>query len=512
MRSLRRFGSTRRRRCYRPLVHNGDLYFRAQRDGANVDPTLLHRRPSHLNDAHASVYAIPHYNVDDQLVKDLTKVGGPVNVAGGWFDAGDYIKFVGTTSFAVSNMLLAVRDQSAIADPARIPAEARHGVDWLLKMWNDKRKILYYQVGIGDGNDQISGDHDIWRLPQKDDHYRRFADRYIAHRPAFRIGPSGTRIPPSLAGRLTAVFGLCAQVWHGTAYGNRCLRDGQDVLALARTHDVGMNITASPRDYYGEDTWKDDLEYGATELYLALREPGAPPPVVASRTPRFYLRAASRWADDFIHSPKDTGDTFNLYDTSEMAHLELYRAIGAGGAGGLLVTQPQLLADLRRQLDPHRLQSQTEPFGFGPTRGDPSPHAFGLVIVGTDYDRVTGTSRYAAMARAQLNWTLGGNAWGTSFVVGAGTVFPYCMQDPVSNIEGSNTGSPPLLLGAAVDGPNSYIPHGFFGGVPPCHHNGFSRFDQPYWHYADRLASWATVEPALDYTSLSLLAFVESAG
>ena len=144
--------------------------------------------------------------------------------------------------------------------------------------------------------------------------------RYIAHRPAFRIGPPGTRIPPSLAGRLTAVFGLCAQVWHGTAYGNRCLRDGQDVLALARTQHVGMNLTASPRDYYGEDTWKDDLEYGATELFLALREPGAPAPVVHGRAPRFYLRAASHWARDFIRSPKDTADTFNLYDTSEMAH------------------------------------------------------------------------------------------------------------------------------------------------------------------------------------------------
>ena len=36
------------------------------------------------------------------------------------------------------------------------------GLDWLLKMW-------YYQVGIGDGNDNIIGDHDLWRLPQVDD-------------------------------------------------------------------------------------------------------------------------------------------------------------------------------------------------------------------------------------------------------------------------------------------------------------------------------------------------------
>ncbi len=442
----------------------------------------------------------------------LRKIGGPLNVEGGWFDAGDYIKFAGTTSFAVSLMLLAARDHPAVADPARIPAEARHGVSWLLKMWNDRRKILYFQVGIGGGNAKILGDHDIWRLPQSDDHYEGFAYRYIAHRPVFRNGPPGSRLTPSLAGRLAAVFGLCAQVWHGTAYGNRCLREGQDVFALARTHHVGPQITAAPRDDYPEDTWTDDLEYGAIELYLGLREPGAPKPVVSGRTPRFYLWAASHWAHVYLHSNKDTSDTFNLYDTSEMAHTELYRAIGAAGDGGLDVTQAQIVADLRRQLDPARKRASSAPFGFGGTRSDPSPHAFGLVIAGTEYDGITGTSRYAGLIHDELNWALGDNAWGTTFVVGAGTVFPVCMQDQVSNLAGSNTASPPLLLGASVDGPNSYIPTGFFDNAPACHHWGFSRFDRPNWHYVDRLASWATVEPALDYTSLSLFAFVELAG
>ena len=496
---------------YTPLVHNGDLYYRAQRDGANVDPTLLHRKPSHLNDAHAPVYATPRFNSNDEVVSALQRIGGPVNVEGGWFGAGDYLKFTGTTSFATSLMLLAARDHAAVADPARIPAEARHGVNWLLKMWNDKRKVLYFQVGLGEVNNTILGDHDIWRLPQRDDHYKGVAYRLIAHRPVLRSGPPGSRITPSLAGRLAAVFGLCAQVWDGTPYGNRCLREGQDVFALARAHHVGPEITAAPRDDYPEDTWTDDLEYGAIELYLGLREPGAPKPVVHGRLPRFYLRAASHWADVYMHSAKDTSDTFNLYDTSEMAHAELYRAIGNPGDGGLDVTQGQILADLRRQLDPEMQRASRAPFGFGGTRGDPSPHAFGLVIAGTEYDRITGTSRYAGMIHDELNWALGDNAWGTTFVVGAGTVFPVCMQDQVSNLSGSNTASPPLLLGASVDGPNSYIPTGFFDNAPKCHHWGFSHFDQPNWHYVDRLASWATVEPALDYTSLSLFAFVELA-
>ena len=49
---------------------------------------------------------------------------------------------------------------------ADFTAEARFGAQWLLRMWDDRTRTLYYQVGIGDGNDAIVGDHDIWRLPQ----------------------------------------------------------------------------------------------------------------------------------------------------------------------------------------------------------------------------------------------------------------------------------------------------------------------------------------------------------
>ncbi len=36
-------------------------------------------------------------------------------------------------------------------------------------MWDDTKGVLYFQVGIGDGNNKILGDHDTWRLPEADD-------------------------------------------------------------------------------------------------------------------------------------------------------------------------------------------------------------------------------------------------------------------------------------------------------------------------------------------------------
>ena len=87
-----------------------------------------------------------------------------------------------------------------------------------------------------------------------------------------------------------------------------------------------------------------------------------------------------------------------------------------------------------------------------------------------------------------MAWSLGANAWGTTFVIGAGTRFPQCPQHQVANLVGSLDGTGDVLLGGAVDGPSDYIPTGFFGPsqAPPCpadKKNPFRPFDQPDWRY-----------------------------
>ena len=62
-----------------------------------------------------------------------------------------------------------------------------------------------------------------------------------------------------------------------------------------------------------------------------------------------------------------------------------------------------------------------------------------------------------------MAWSLGANAWGTTFVIGAGTRFPQCPQHQVANLVGSLDGTGEVLLGGAVDGPSDYIPTGLFG-------------------------------------------------
>ncbi len=272
---------------YAPALANALSFYENERDGPQYVPSALRTAPAHLNDEHASAYSTPKVNGQGAFKGDLHSVGTTLDASGGWWDAGDYLKFVETTSYTVDEMLAGVRDFPALmgtAAPASqdFAGEARFGLEWLLRMFDAETGTLYYQVGIGEGNRQTAGDHDIWRLPQADDAFggENPLYRYIRNRPVFRAGAPGAPVSPNLAGRDAAAFGLCFQVFHASdpAFADRCLRAGERIFALADTKHKGHLLTAIPFGFYPEREWRDDLELGATELSLALSSGGALPP------------------------------------------------------------------------------------------------------------------------------------------------------------------------------------------------------------------------------------------
>ena len=145
----------------------------------------------------------------DAAMTDGADVG--LDLTGGWFDAGDYLKFAETTTYTVAALLQGMVSFPGVLGSrgrADFAGEARFGLEFLQRLWHERTKTLYYQVGIGEANGRFAGDHDIWRLPQADDTYGGSdpAYRYIRDRPVFRAGPPGSPISPNLAGRDAAAF------------------------------------------------------------------------------------------------------------------------------------------------------------------------------------------------------------------------------------------------------------------------------------------------------------------
>lgn len=503
-----------------PLANN--LYFyENERDGSNFIPTPLRTAAGHRNDAKATVYRSPTFDSNDLILGSLVPTGETIDAEGGWWDAGDYLKFVQTHSYVVAMMLIGVRDfpnqMGSLSTTSNFANEAQFGVNWLQQMWDDSRKTLYYQVGIGTDFKSFNyqSDHDIWRLPQADDTYggTNSVFQYIRHRPVFVAADSGSKISPNLAGRLSADFAECFQVYDATnpTLANQCILEAEHIFDLANTSPTGNLLTTAPYDFYPETEWRDDLELGATELYFAIQR-GNLPPGLPHTDPMYYLMAAAKWAYAYIHGPNDQTDTLNLYDVSGLAHFELYRAIAlAGNPKGLAVSQADLLNDIGNQMNTS-VANAKDVFGYGLpfSTYDSVSHGAGMSVMAAEYNYLSSNSTYAGDARRWLANISGANAWGVTFTVGDGDTFPDCMQHQVANLAGSLNGEPPTLNGAVVEGSNSAPTSGLVSNMQKCPLGGgdvYKRFNGNGAVYKDNVQSYSTDEPAIDLTATSFLLY-----
>ena len=558
---------------YPGLLLNTLWFYETDRDGPTYIPNALRTAPGHLNDENATVYDTPPLNANDIITTTgtaLTSTGASIDGAGGWWDAGDYMKYVETVSYTTALMEIGIRDfpnQMGPGAPAKPPAppasvsyagnasgaptssdftaEAEFGFDWLIQMWNDSTKMLYYQVD----NSQdwknfrsLETEYDIWTLPQAADNYERCATDYfyICYRPVFIAAPAGSKISPNLAGRMAAAFAEYYQLYRTSnpTTADQALLYAEDIFALANTSLAdpaksvgdgtcasGCLLTAVPFDGYPETVWDDDMELGATELYIALESAGGKlPPGLPVTNPLTYLSGAAQFAHNYITKIYGAGaeDTLNLYDVSGLAHFELYRALGvAGNPNGLAVNQATMLSALENQLAVATAQSQKDVWGFGvPWQdGDTTSHGAGLSVMASELYYLTGSSSYNTYSQRWLANVLGANSWGSSFIVGDGSTFPNCIQHQVANLAGAlngTSGGTPILWGAASEGPAYGATSGTLDGMILCPANGVDTFaifngnDGAYNSsnvavYQDNVQSYSTTEPAIDLTSTSFL-------
>jgi endoglucanase len=560
---------------YPGLLLNTLWFYDTDRDGPNYVANAMRTAPGHLNDAKATVYDTPPLNSKDLISSrssPLTSTAATINAEGGWWDAGDYMKYVETTSYTVAMMEVGLRDfpnqmgpgapTSPPAPPASVsysgsasgaPASSdftssvQFGISFLEEMWNDTTKTLYYQVDNSQDwahFKKLETEYDIWTLPQAADDYESCTSdyEYICFRPVFVAGAAGSQISPNLAGRMAAAFAEYYQLYRTSnpTAANQALLYAEDIFALANTTyadpaasvndgtcTTGCLQTIVPFDGYPETVWDDDMEWGATELYIALQSAGGSlPSGLPVTNPTTYLSDAATYANNYITKIYNGGnsDTLNLYDVSGLAHFELYRALGlAGNPGGLAVNQSTMLAALENQMGVAITQAGKDAWGYGlPWQsGDTTSHGAGLSVMASELYYLTGSSSYNTYSQHWLANVLGANSWGSSFIVGDGTTFPNCIQHQVANLAGAlngTSGGTPILWGAASEGPTTAATSGTLSGMILCPANGADTFaifngnDGAYNAsqqavYRDNVQSYSTTEPAIDLTSTSFLAF-----
>lgn len=437
---------------YQDLFPLMESYFDIQQCGPQTCPK---RMPCHLDDG--IIHGGPHD-------------GKPLDATGGWHDAGDYMKFVETTSYAVALLLLACDLQpslamkSAGAQFSPLLARAKVGLDWLLKMHPSPQEF-YYQVG--DKND-----HNRWRLPENDS---------SAGRRSWRPRPVLFGIGANLAGRTAAAFAMASRLYKRTepAFAARCLASAQTVYQLGRTHP--RPLSTQPHDFYPEESGDDDMEWGAAELFKATRNPA-------------YRKQALAYAEE-VDAAKEP---ISVYSTAALAHFALVPHT-SGEDRETLLGYLQTDADKmqRHMRDAYRLAT---PYVWGTAEA-----ATGAALPCLLYARLTGDKAAADVARRQRDYILGCNPFGLSCLIGAGARFPRSPHHQIAALGKFQ------LNGALIAGPTSlkifkdqdFSKKDVAYSVPAdqIHHTDPDKIGV----YQDNVHDYVINEPAIDYTAQFLL-------
>ena len=439
------------------LLSKSLAFFRVQRCGRT--------RPQGHGDCH----------LEDGIARGGPADGTSVRADGGWHDAGDYIKFLITAGYATGLVLATyTRHPESFPDDDndRLPdalQEARVGLEWMLKLWDSQKRVLYYQVAD-------ASDHDTWRMPE--------ADR--GSRPVWACEPGQGG---NVAGKAAASLALAAVIWRQPA------RSYSDA-ALASTYlDAATQIYAygkerpraqasNPTDFYGERSVEDNMALAAAALYRATGD------AAYLREAREYARAAG------------TAPEFSWSNSHALAHYEIARL------------DPSYLAEAKRHLetalDTARGFAEADPFRVGLQRlqWGSAPVMAGVALQAFWYRDLTGDGRYLGLGQAQWDYLLGANPWGVCFVNGAGTTWSRLPHHQISDLTRTQ------LTGFWNEGP---VPLSVFEGrkITLAGPDAYAAFQSEGAVYHDDKEDYVTNEPTLtaNATGMSLTAWhVASSG
>ncbi|MCL2198706.1 MAG: glycoside hydrolase family 9 protein [Defluviitaleaceae bacterium] len=311
---------------------------------------------SHLGDSEATVL-VPDGDREHGAWKEASP-RRTVDMVGGHYDAGDYIKFTLTEANLVWYLLTAYElkpDIAAIAD------EAKHGLGHLVKTFPDENTFV---IQAGDGKDH----HEGWRLPTE--------DKLDGKRPAL-CALSRTHM-----GMTAAALALGARLFKNAEYESKAIA----IYDRARRDDT--ILTAFERDntndFYRDPTDVDNMALAAAELYFL------------TKVPRF-LEDAKAYAPP-------PGDCISWRTMNGFAN---YRLAQAGDEAA----KARLLEEVTRYKNKNVWELPGDNYYWGTL-----PLWMGMANLCLLTQNLTGDKSLATPFYGTLDYTLGRNNWGLGMI------------------------------------------------------------------------------------------------
>ena len=423
-----------------------------------------------------------------------------VDVSGGWHDAGDQLKYLITGSFATGFMLLAYELEpdkfGDLTDDLGRPLpngrpdildEARWGLDWIHKMYSYPG-ILIHQVA----DDR---DHRGWKWPFEDisdygwgENSYRVA--YIATGEPQGLGKFKSRANgiANVAGRSVAALALGYRVFHETdpLYADYCLKKAIDLYLYAKENEGFQQGNSFGAPYrYNEETWADDMEWAAAELFKATGD-------------KEYLEDAIRYAK-LIQVTSwmelDSAAHYQYFPFINLGHFALYPSVDES-------FKKELAGYYESGIKNCKARADKNPFGVGvPFIWCSNFLVTALISQILLYERMTGDLNYHETMLSHRDWLLGKNPWGTSMFMN----IPRYGEFPVDVHTSTWALTRKEVPGGLVDGPVFTTIYNNLSGLQLTQPDEFEIFQNDHVVYHDDIGDYSTNEPTMDGTASAVL-------
>nr|AMH40391.1 glycoside hydrolase family 9 [Sipyloidea sipylus] len=224
---------------YKTVLQKSLLFYEAQRSGKlPADQKVKWRADSALNDK-------------GRNGEDLT---------GGYYDAGDYVKFGFPMAFTATVLSWNILDHEKAYTKAGVLEDGRKAIKWatdyLIKCHVGDNQ-LYGQVGLG----QL--DHDSWTRPED----------MTMERPAFMINASAPGT--DLAGETAAAMAAASLVFKSVnaTYSALLLKHARQLFDFANNYrGKYSDAITDANTFYPSSNYPDELAWGAAWMYRATGE------------------------------------------------------------------------------------------------------------------------------------------------------------------------------------------------------------------------------------------------
>ncbi|KAG8084468.1 hypothetical protein GUJ93_ZPchr0010g8812 [Zizania palustris] len=385
-----------------------------------------------------------------------------VDLTGGYYDAGDNVKFGFPMAFTVTTLSWSVveyRDKLDAAGELSHALDAvRWGADYLARAHTSAggADVLYVQVGDGDS------DHSCWQRPEDMD----------TPRTAYMVNASspGSDVAAETAAALAAAAVALTTPGANDSYASTLLGHAKQLFEFAKNHrGLYHNSVPSAAEFYASSGDEDELLWAAAWLYIATGGEEEYEAYIAGATNLGGVRSEFSWDDKFV---------------GVQALLVLQGKLPNNGSNAALMTNlEQLICNVVQhggvKISPggmlwwsswNNMQYVTLATLVLSVHADHLAAAKASLQCG---GAMVSPAQLTALAQSQVDYILGTNPETTSYMVGYGSRYPVEVHHRAASVPSikadptkvtckggfdyynKNSPNPNVIAGAIVGGPDA---------------------------------------------------------